>query len=189
MEKFYLEIPSIKRKNEALDYIQEFLDANSEIHGTGGLNRYLDDYEGWLIKLEEDYIRTPDKNHVPARTFFLIRKDDDKIVGMINIRLTLNEKLRKFAGHIGFSIRPKERNKGYNNINLYLGLKECTKHNIKKILLTAYKGNPASWKTMERFGGIRIKEEYIEEYHELTVFYEIDTFKAIKNNEEFEQYI
>lgn len=30
---------------------------NSDINGTGGLQRFLDNYEGWLDKLQEDYTR------------------------------------------------------------------------------------------------------------------------------------
>lgn len=50
---------------------------------------------------------------------------------MINIRLALNEKLRKFGGHIGYSICLTERGKGFNKINLYLGLKVCQEYGIK----------------------------------------------------------
>ena len=48
MEKFYFEIPGISRKEDAIDYIREFLEYGSEINGAGGLHRFLDDYEGWL---------------------------------------------------------------------------------------------------------------------------------------------
>lgn len=34
MEKFYLEKPSIDRKNEIIDYINEFVTYNSDINGT-----------------------------------------------------------------------------------------------------------------------------------------------------------
>ena len=63
---------------------------------------------------------------------------------MINIRLALNEKLRKTGGNIGYSIRPTERGKGYNKINLYLGLKVCRDHGMEKVLLDADKDNEAS---------------------------------------------
>lgn len=55
MEKFRYEIPSIERKQEAIDYIKEFYEYNYEINGTWGLQRYLDNYEGWLEKLEREY--------------------------------------------------------------------------------------------------------------------------------------
>ena len=45
----------------------------SDINGSGGLHRFLDNYEGWLDKLNEDYIREPNEEKVPARTYFLIR--------------------------------------------------------------------------------------------------------------------
>ena len=42
MEKLYFEIPSIERKNEAIEYINEHYEYKSDINGSGGLNRYLD---------------------------------------------------------------------------------------------------------------------------------------------------
>ena len=125
MEKLYYEVPSIERKNEAIDYINEHYEYKSDINGAGGLHRYLDNYEGWLDKLEKDYTMTPSEERVPARTYFLVRESDHRIVGMINIRTALNERLSKFGGHIGYGIRPTERGKGYNKVNLYLGLKVC----------------------------------------------------------------
>ena len=95
MEKLKYEIPSIERKEEAIDYINEFYKYNSEVNGSGGLDRYLNSYEDWLIKLDEDSKRKPTEQKVPARTYFLVRESDNKIVGMINIRLTLNENLKK----------------------------------------------------------------------------------------------
>lgn len=35
---------------------------------------------------------------------------------MINIRLALNERLKKYGGNIGYSIRPTERGKGYKDL-------------------------------------------------------------------------
>ena len=34
-------------------------------------------------------------------------------IGFLHLRLSLNEFLRQFGGHIGYSIRPSVRNKGY----------------------------------------------------------------------------
>lgn len=153
MEKLVYEIPSIQRKQDAIDYINEFYAHNSEINGSGGLDRYVDNYEDWLIKLEKDLKQIPSEERVPAKTFFLVRESDNKIVGMINIRLCLNKRLREEGGHIGYSIRPTERRKGYNKINLYLGLIECQKYGIKEVLLDCDKNNLCSSKTMVALGG------------------------------------
>ena len=179
-----LEIPSIQRKEEAIDYIREFKEYNSDINGVGGLDRYLDDYEGWLEKLEQDYVRVPSEEKVPARTYFLVRNADNKIVGMINIRLALNEKLRNYGGNIGYSIRPTERRKGYNKINLYLALKVCQAYGIKEVLMDCDKENLGSAKTMQALGGVLKREYYSEQYNEVIQDYVINVNKAIEDNME-----
>ena len=190
MEKFYFEIPGISRKEDAIDYIREFLEYGSDINGAGGLHRFLDDYEGWLKKLDLDYIQVPNEERVPARTYFLVRESDSRIVGMINIRLALNERLSHYGGHIGYSIRPTERGKGYNNINLYLGLKVCRKYGIEQIFMDADLENPASWKTMEAFGGVRIREYYDDvNAHCTVVDYNIDVNRALDSHPEYEERI
>ena len=190
MERFYFEVPGIGRKEDAIDYIREFLEYGSEINGAGGLHRYLDDYEGWLEKLNMDYTMVPSEERVPARTYFLVRESDSRIVGMINIRLALNERLSHYGGHIGYSIRPTERGKGYNNINLYLGLKVCRKYGIEHIFMDADLENPASWKTMEAFGGVRVREYYDDvNAHCTVVDYNIDVSRALDSHPEYEERI
>ena len=190
MERLYFEVPGLRREQEALDYVREFREYGSEINGSGGLHRYTDNYEGWLAKLSEDYAREANEEKVPARTYFLVREDDDRIVGMINIRLALNERLSHYGGHIGYSIRPTERGKGYNNINLYLGLKVCRKYGIERIFMDADLENPASWKTMEAFGGVRIREYYDDvNAHCTVVDYNIDVNRALDSHPEYEERI
>ena len=188
-ERFYLEVPSMKRKKDAIEFIEEFNEYNSGINGVGGLHRYLDNYEGWLEKLEKDYHRMPSDEKVPARTYFLVRENDKRIVGMINIRLALNEQLRKHNGNIGYGIRPTERGKGYNKINLYLGLKVCMQYGIEDVLMDANLDNPASWRTMEALGGKRTDEYYDEEKeHAMVVKYVINVKDALETHMEFEEY-
>lgn len=182
--EFNLEVPTLKRKQEALEYIRELKDYNSAINGTGGLDRYLDNYEAWLEKLEQDYIRVPSEEGVPRRTYFLIRNSDNKIIGMINIRLALNEKLKKLGGNIGYSIRPTERRKGYNKINLYLALKICQQYGIKEVLMDCDKYNLGSAKTIQALGGRLIREGYNEECDEFVQAYIIDVDKAIEDNKD-----
>ena len=188
MERLYFEVPGIGRKEDAIAYINEFLEYGSNINGAGGLHRFLDDYEGWLKKLEADYVRVPSEEKVPARTYFLVRESDGRIVGMINIRLALNERLSKYGGHIGYSIRPTERGKGYNNVNLYLGLKVLDRHGIEKAFLDADLDNPASWKTMEAMGGVRVREYFDDaDAHCTVVDYNIDVKKALADHPEYEE--
>ncbi|MDD5938235.1 MAG: GNAT family N-acetyltransferase [Clostridiales bacterium] len=48
---------------------------------------------------------------VPATSYFLW--EDDRLVGLFRLRHTLNQTLREGAGHIGYSIAPEYRGKGY----------------------------------------------------------------------------
>ena len=158
MEKFYYEVPSIARKEDAIDYIEEFNRFGSEVQGAGCLQRYLDNYEGWLDFLEKDKRIIPSEEDVPTETFFLVRESDNKIVGMTNIRTGMNTDWSKWRGHIGFSIRPTERRKEYNKINFYLALEKCQEFGIENAILTCKDDNVGSYKTMESFGVI--PEEY-----------------------------
>lgn len=185
MEKFKFVTPTLEYKDAAIEYINEFYQYNSEINGAGGLHRYLDDYPGWLKKLEDDKNRIPNEEKVPALTFFLVRQSDNRIVGMINIRLALNERLSKFGGHIGYSIRPTERRKGYNKINLYLGLLICQERGIKEVFLDCDKDNLGSAKTMQALGGVMVREYFDdEEAHCLVQDYIFDVDKCIDDNKE-----
>ena len=191
MEKFRLVRPTLEYKNQAIEYIEELKQNNSSINGVGGLDRYLENYEGWLEKLEEDRNRQATEAKVPAETFFLVRESDNKIIGTINIRLALNEKLSRVGGHIGYSIRPTERRKGYNKINLYLALLECQKHGLKEVMLSCDKENLGSAKTIQAFDAKLERESYDDEmYHCLEQVYWINVDAAIESKKnEFEKYI
>ena len=153
--------PTKEYEQQAYDYIQEFKDYNSPINGVGGLYRYIGDYDGWLKKLEEDRTRIPDGEKVPAETFFLVRKSDNRLLGIINIRLKLNDALLKHGGHIGYGIRPTERRKGYNAYQLYCALKFCKEKGIEKVLITCYKDNIGSAKSIQNSCGV-LENEIID---------------------------
>lgn len=194
MEKFYLELPTIERKQEALDYLQEHVDNGSDLNGTGGLKDCLEGitYEEWLddvIKFQEkEYAES--KNKVPGTTFFTIRESDNKIIGMVNLRHYLNDYLKNFGGHIGYGIRPAERRKGYAKIQLYLTLIEAQKLGIDKVMVDCVNTNIGSEKTILALGG-EFDRQVFEESRNVTLNnYWIDVNKSIeKYRNEYEQYI
>ena len=195
MEKFYLELPSLERKNDALEYIEEFYKYDSQIHGTGSLDRELKKgkmYEEWLsnsIKLRDENYAL-EKGLVPAYTYFLIREDDNKLIGMIDLRLGLNDYLRNFGGHIGYSIRPTERKKGYNKINLYLILQVAKDNNLEKVLITCADSNDGSRKTILSLGGEFEKNNFDESDNETMELYWIDVNESLEKYKDiYEPYI
>ena len=98
-------------------------------------------------------------------------------------RLVLNERLRKEGGHIGYGIRPTERRKGYNKINLYLGLKCLKNHGVKEAFLDCDKDNLGSAKTIKSLGGRLIGEYYNDDIKCIVQYYLIDIEKSLSKNE------
>lgn len=169
-----LVFPSKEYEKEAFEYIEEFLDHDSEINGSGGLDKF-DNYDDWLLKVEKDLdFNNIPEGRVPANTYFLVRISDNKIIGMINIRHKLNEVLLKEGGHIGYSVRPTEREKGYGTVMLKLGLERCKELKLDKIFITCDKINLASAKIIQRNNGILENEIYSETYGEIIQRYWIN---------------
>ena len=73
---------------------------------------------------------------------------------MIDIRHRLNEYLEKYGGHIGYSVAPGERHKGYATQMLKTALPMCRELGIDKVLITCIKGNEGSKRTILNNGGI-----------------------------------
>lgn len=166
-----LVFPTMAYKEKAIDYIREFHEYGSEVNGSGSLDRYLQEssYEDWLQKLIEymDIANIPAPK-VPSLTYFYVRDEDDRIAGMCNIRLALNDFLRKEGGHIGYSVRPTERCKHYATSMLADALKVCVRIGIQEVLVTCDKENPASAKVITNNGG-KLVDEFYSAFFEETI--------------------
>ena len=165
------ELPTLKRKEEAIQYINEFHAYHSAINGTGGLD--INDYESWLEKVNLSHLGTASsKDRVPASTYFAVV--DDKVVGMVNIRHKLNDYLvTSGSGHIGYSVRPTERRKGYATEILRKALEILkTNYGVQRALVGCYEDNIGSKKTIINCGGYL--KERINEDEKITLAYYID---------------
>ena len=161
--------PNLLYKEKAEQFINEFKEYNSPINGCGALDRFMEEstYEEWLEKVYADIdIANIEKPRVPALTYFFMREEDDEIIGMINIRLALNDFLKKEGGHIGYCIRPSERQKHYATDMLNMSLAVCDTVDIKEVILTCDKCNIASAKVIRNCGGELVEEFYSETFKE-----------------------
>ncbi len=107
---------------------------------------------------------------VPSHTYMAVRKQDDKIVGIIDLRHHINHLiLGTWGGHCGYSVRPVERGKGYAKEMLRLNLIKAKQLGIERFLVTCNTKNVASQKTILANGGIYestldVEDEKIERY-------------------------
>jgi len=146
--------PTIEHKKQALAYRQEHFDYDEYIINGSELFDQIDSYEEWLNKVNNNRNQeTVDVNWVVSDTFFAIDLERDYIVGIIDLRHTLNDFLKDF-GHCGYSVRPSERNKGYASAMLRQLQDEARAIGLSELLLSVEQANEASIKTIKKNGGL-----------------------------------
>ncbi len=213
-EKFRLIVPQPEHEQAVKNYIAEYYRSREvtdravflskdafKLYGSGGLFCYAKDYTSWLEKLTTDRNRATDAENVPTETYFLVRETiarhgaknvlpKEDFVGMVNIRLSMNDAYWGHDGSIGYNIRPDMRGNGYSKINLFLALCICQKHGFESVLLTCNKTNFASAATIRALGGRLVREKHFSERQYILQYYMIDVDRAIAEHEtEYVKYV
>lgn len=162
-EELKLVFPTEEYKEQMEEYLREHWNKGEfELHGIGGLDK-IKDFDKWIIKVKNDLTQEiKEEGRVPATLFLGVRKSDNKVIGTIQIRHKLNEKLLKDCGHIGDGVRPSERGKGYATEMIRLALEECKKIGIKRVLMVCHKENIGSRKSIIKNGG-ELENEILDE--------------------------
>lgn len=154
MEDCILIKPAMEYAEQISEYRKEFLASGDSMDGTGPLRRMADPGEYISFCKACETPATVPENLVPATQFLLIRTSDDKLIGMIQVRHDLNDFLKLYGGHIGYSVRPGERRKGYARKMLGMALPFCSALGIGEVLVTCISGNTGSEKTILANGGV-----------------------------------
>lgn len=98
------------------------------------------------------------------------------VVGVVRVRHNIDTLfLSQEAGHIGYDVPPSQRRRGYGVASLQAGLTRARELGLDRVLLCADAGNPASWRTIERCGGVLERESRSEHYQCFVRRYWIET--------------
>lgn len=153
-ETLVLVKPDGSYAEEIVSYRREMLLAESSMDGCGPLRRMEDPYE-WL-RTNEIYANpeTVPENLVQSTQFVLTKAGEKRILGMLQVRHYFNEYLEKYAGHIGYSVRPSERRNGYAAWMLHESLRFCREIGLSRVLVSCLTENEGSRRTILANGGV-----------------------------------
>lgn len=163
MEKLLLVRPSPDMEQAARDYREEHLAyGETVLHGSALMD--ILPYGEWVQRtLENAHPDTVHGDWVEADTFFAVRQTDKRIIGMVDIRHSLDTPfLAQIAGHIGYGVRPAERRKGYATAMLGLALDRARELGLSRVMLSCYADNEGSRRTILKWGGVK-EREFIHE--------------------------
>lgn len=163
MSKIKLVKPTVEFAEDIMTYKEDFLQSGDSMAGCGSL-RDQNTVEDWLheIDLLENEETCPE-GKVCSSTYLAVRVDDNRIVGIIDFRHHIDHPiLGLWGGHIGYSVRPSERRKGYAKEMLKQILQKCREHGLSKVMVTCDENNIASKKTIISNGGIFEKDVLVD---------------------------
>ena len=154
MDEMMLVEPGMEYAEEIMAYRQEMLDAGSDMDGCGNLRR-CEKAQDWVdFNLLLKHKETVPERWVVSTQFAYVRKRDGRILGMLQVRHYLNDYLREYAGHIGYSVRPSERRKGVATAMLREALPFCKSIGLDKVMIACEPDNPGSRGTILNYGGV-----------------------------------
>ena len=88
----------------------------------------------------------------PCTTRFYERAGE--LLGVVNVRHVLDERMRRLGGHVGYSVCPSARRQGISTALLAAGLEVLGDLGVDQALLTCDQDNTGSIRIIEGHGGV-----------------------------------
>ena len=155
-----MRLPEEKDRENVLAYYEEIEKNNSESIGMGNYR----DFDRWLTGMRNRHAGK-DLPEGFVQEDFCLCYENDKLVGVFSLKFELTDYLLNFGGHIGYAVRPSERNRGLATQILRQGLEMAKNRGFSKVLCVCDDDNIASEKVILKNGGVLEDTRYDPEEH------------------------
>ncbi|MFD2616305.1 GNAT family N-acetyltransferase [Terrilactibacillus laevilacticus] len=157
----FLAKPTVEYEKEYLDFYHEWKQSGEPMI-PWVIEKDPSDFPRMVKSLldSEKGIGLPE-SWVPDSTYWLM-DENQRILGVSNIRHRLTENLYNCGGHIGYGIRQTERRKGFATKLLNLSIEKAKGLGIERILVVCDASNIGSKKTILKNGGVE-DHDFVEE--------------------------
>ena len=137
------------------DMMREWLESGTQIAPWFLVKPFdsLDAFAQYIRMLYESEMGLQDSRFCSTSSYFVL-DENDRLVGAARLGHYLTVAGLNTYGHIGYGVRPGERNKGYATEVLRMCLAEARERKMHRCLLGAHTSNTASCRVIEKCGGI-----------------------------------
>lgn len=143
--------PTLEMREAYLDFVREWEDHREEIrpHAARLLGR---SYEQWLEDIRLREVTAPEGS---VRSYTYLWMDSNgSVIGAVNLRPEMDDRLMRAGGQIGYGIRPSCRRFGHARAMLTATLFKARDLGLKRVMLVCEKDNVAAARTILRNGGV-----------------------------------
>ena len=148
-----MKLVSLQPEMEAAyaDFVQDFTAAGEKVMpgAAGSSEASFTDYLRHLERRQRWEGCPP--GIVPSHLYFL--EEGGRLLGAIDLRWELNERLLHYAGQIGYGVRPTARGRGLATRMLGMALEKVRTRGWERVLITCLEENRASARVIEKNGG------------------------------------
>lgn len=164
MDQLMLLKPGKEYAEGIFRYRNAFIISGDSMDGTGSLYR-MPDPDTWLEQVTDlSRPETTPEDWVTTSQYICVRPYDNKLVGMIQLRHSLNEYLEQYGGHVEFSVLPEERGKGYATWMLKNTFRYARDFAINRLILAVEPKNAPGKRVIEKNGGVLMDTVLDPEY-------------------------
>ncbi len=152
LEKFKCVDMAPEYSNEMVDFVDELRRSNYRSAGV---------VSPWMEEVEREFSLNAGRGRGLEGTKLLIRVNDNRVVGLNCVRESHDaDLLAKMGGNISYIIRPSERRKGYNKVNLFFAFLDCQKRGLKSVSMICRSDDKAAERSIKSMGGHLLRQYY-----------------------------